>query len=62
VGFEHWTLPSVTRWWLTWWERFLLARYHPAGRRRLAEGNRRELRQIWMTRRTLLERYGKDRA
>jgi hypothetical protein len=62
AGFEHWTLPSVTRWWLTWWERFLLARYHPAGRRRLAEGNRRELRQIWMTRRTLLERYGKNRA
>jgi hypothetical protein len=62
VGFEHWTLPGITRWWLTRWERFLLARYHPAGRRRLAEGNRRELRQIWMTRRTLLERYGKERA
>lgn len=62
LGFEHWRLPAVTRWWLTRWERFLLARYHPAGRRRLAEGNRKELRQIWMTRRTLLERYGKDRA
>jgi hypothetical protein len=61
AGFEHWGLPAVTRWWLTQWERFLLARYHPAGRRRLAEGNRKELRQIWMTRHTLLERYGEGR-
>ena len=61
AGFEHRPLPALTRWWLTWWERFLLTRYHPAGRARLAEGNRKELRQIWMTRRTLLERYGKGR-
>jgi hypothetical protein len=60
VGFEHRPLPLFTRWWLTWWERFLLARYHPAGRARLAEGNRKELRQILMTRRTLLERWGKE--
>ncbi len=58
VGFEHRQLPPFTRWWLGWWERYLLARYHPAGRRRLAEGNRTELRQTWMTRRTLLARYG----
>ncbi len=58
--FEHRPLPAVTRWWLTWWERYLMARYHPKGRRRLAEGRRTELRQVWMTRRTLLQRYRKD--
>lgn len=58
VGFEVRQLPSFTRSWLGWWERYLLARYHPAGRRRLAEGDRTELRQVWMTRRTLLARYG----
>ncbi len=60
AGFEHRPLPPLTRWWLAWWERFLLARYHPAGRARLAQGNRKELRQIWMARRTLLERFGKE--
>lgn len=58
VGFENRPLPFFTRIWLGWWERFLMARYHPAGRRRLTEGPRREPRQVWMTRRTLLERYG----
>ena len=62
AGFEHWPLPKFTRWWLALWERFLLARYHPLGRARLAEGSRTELRQIWMTRRTLLERYGREGA
>jgi len=62
VGFEHWPISAFGRWWLAAWERFLLARYHPAGRRRLAQGNRREIRQIWMTRATLLERYGGGRA
>lgn len=62
VGFEHWPLPPLTRWWLTIWERYLLARYHPAGRRRLAQGNRTELRQIWLSRRTLLERFGRERG
>ena len=61
VGFEHRTLPWFTRLWLTWWERFLLARYHPSGRARLGQGNRTELRQVWMTRRTLLERWGRAR-
>lgn len=61
AGFEHRPCPPFTRWWLTWWERFLMARYHPAGRRRLAEGQRTELRQVWITRRTLLERYGGGR-
>jgi hypothetical protein len=61
AGFEHRRLPAFSRWWLARWERFLLARYHPAGRRRLGEGRRTEIRQIWMTRRTLLERYGKGR-
>jgi hypothetical protein len=60
VGLEHRPLPAFTRWWLGWWERYLLARYHPAGRQRLAQGNRTELRQVWITRRTLLERYGKE--
>ena len=58
VGFEHRPLPAFTRWWLTPWVRFLLARFHPAGRRRLTEGERTELRQVWMSRRVLLERYG----
>jgi YkoP-like protein len=59
VGFENRPLPAFTRWWLTPWVRFLLARFHPAGRRRLAEGGRTELRQVWMSRRVLLERYGR---
>ena len=53
AGFENRPLPAFTRWWLTWWERFLLARYHPEGRARLAEGRRTELRQVWLTRPTL---------
>jgi hypothetical protein len=53
AGFENRPLPPFTRWWLTWWERFLLARYHPEGQGRLAEGHRTELRQIWLTRATL---------
>lgn len=59
VGFENRPLPAFTRWWLTWWERFLMARFHPRGRQRLAEGDRTKLRQVWMSRRVLLERYGK---
>lgn len=62
AGFEHRPYPAFTRWWLTWWERHLLAQYHPAGRKRLAEGRRTEVRQIWMTRRTLLARYGREAA
>jgi hypothetical protein len=62
AGFEHRPLPAFSRWWLAWWERFVLARHHPKGRARLAEGNRTELRQIWMTRRALLERYGHEDA
>lgn len=62
LGFEHRPVPAFTRWWLTWWERFLLARYHPAGRARLAKGNRQELRQVWMSRRTLVERWGNGRG
>ncbi len=60
VGFEDRPVPAFTRWWLTWWERFLMARYHPAGRQRLEEGDRTKLRQIWMSRRVLLERYGRE--
>ena len=58
VGFESRPLPAFARWWLTHWERFLLCRFHPAGRRRLAEGDRTQSRQVWMSRRVLLERYG----
>lgn len=60
AGFEHRPLPGFTRWWLAWWERHLLAHYHPAGRRRLDQGRRTELRQLWISRRTLLERYDRD--
>jgi hypothetical protein len=58
AGFESRPFPAFTRWWLGWWERHLMAHFHPAGRRRLAVGNRTELRQIWISRRTLVERYG----
>lgn len=61
AGFENRPLPAFTRWWLTWWERFLLARYHPGGRGRLSEGRRTELRQVWLTR-TTLERLVARRA
>jgi peptidoglycan-N-acetylglucosamine deacetylase len=53
AGFENRPLPAFTKWWLTWWERFLMARYHPGGRDRLTEGRRTELRQIWLTQPTL---------
>lgn len=64
AGFENRPLPPFTRWWLTRWERFLLARYHPGGRGRLAEGRRTELRQVWLTRPTLerLADHRKGRA
>jgi len=61
AGFENRPLPAFTRWWLTWWERFLLTRYHPEGRARLAEGRRTELRQVWLTRSTI-ERLVAHRA
>src|SRR5262249_42586370 len=54
AGFEDRPLPPFTRWWLGTWERILLANYHPEGRRRLSRGRRTELRQVWITRRTLL--------
>jgi len=54
AGFEHRPLPPFTQWWLGWWERYLLAKYHPEGRQRLAKGKRTELRQVWITRKTIL--------
>ena len=54
TGFEQRPLPPFTRWWLGTWERILLAGYHPEGQRRLRKGRRTELRQVWITRRTLL--------
>lgn len=63
-GFEHRPLPAFTRWWLAWWERFLLAQYHPDGQRRLS-GRRMELRKVWITRRALrrlAERAASKRA
>ncbi|HXX39103.1 MAG TPA: hypothetical protein VEP50_13310 [bacterium] len=54
AGFEPRPLPRFTRWWLGWWERYLLAQYHPEGKRRLESGTRTELRQVWMSRKTLL--------
>ena len=53
AGFEQRPLPPFTRWWLGTWERILLASYHPQGRRRLGKGRRAELREVWITRRTL---------
>ena len=58
LGFEQWPVTRVAQWWNGAWERHLLARYHPAGRHRLAVGNRIESRQIWISRKTLIERWG----
>jgi hypothetical protein len=55
AGFEQRPLPPFTRWWLGTWERILLAGYHPEGRRRLSRGRRTELRQVWVSRRALLQ-------
>jgi hypothetical protein len=54
AGFEHRPLSAFEKWWLTWWERHLMARYHPEGQERLSEGHRTELRQLWITRKTLM--------
>lgn len=65
AGFEDRPLPPFTRWWLAWWERYLLVKYHPEGKRRLAVGQRTELRQVWITRNRLLrfaERAAADGA
>jgi peptidoglycan-N-acetylglucosamine deacetylase len=42
---------------LSWYQRMLLARDHPLGRRRL-RGRRWEARTIWLSRQELLRRYG----
>ena len=54
AGFEDRPLSPFTQWWMGWWERYLLAHYHPEGQRRLSKGRRTELRQVWITRRALL--------
>jgi hypothetical protein len=54
TGFEIRPLPAFTRWWQGGIERYLLAHYHPEGRRRLDRGGRTELRQVWTSRRALL--------
>jgi peptidoglycan/xylan/chitin deacetylase (PgdA/CDA1 family) len=45
---------------LGWYQRMLLARDHPLGRRRL-RGKRWEARTIWLSRQALLRRYGGGR-
>ncbi len=54
AGFEYRDIPPFTRWWLGWWERYLLSQYHPEGRRRLEHGRRTELREVWMSRAAVL--------
>ncbi len=54
AGFEYRDLSPFTRWWLGWWERYLLSQYHPEGRRRLDRGRRTVLREVWMSRATVL--------
>ena len=61
AGFENRPLPAFEKWWLTWWERHLMARYHPEGQQRLNEGRRTELRQLWISRKTLM-RYAEQAA
>ncbi len=58
MGFEDRPLPPFTRWWQGGLERYLLAHYHPEGRRRLTRGRRTELRQIWISRRGVLRFAG----
>lgn len=55
TGFEVRPLPRFTRWWQGGLEKFLLAHYHPDGRKRLTRGRRTELRQLWTSRGTLLQ-------
>lgn len=57
TGFEVRPLPPFTRWWQGALERYLVAHYHPQGWRRFAlgRGRRTELRQIWTSRRALLQ-------
>jgi len=55
TGFEVRPLPRFTQWWQGGLEKFLLAHYHPEGPRRLTRGRRTELRQVWTSRRTLLQ-------
>jgi peptidoglycan/xylan/chitin deacetylase (PgdA/CDA1 family) len=45
---------------LGWYQRMLLARDHPLGRRRL-RGRRWEARTIWLSRQNLMRRYGGQR-
>jgi hypothetical protein len=59
LGFDHQPLPPFTRWWLGTWERILLAAYHPEGLRRLERGRPAVLEQVWLTRRVLVERFGR---
>jgi hypothetical protein len=54
VGFESIPVSPFTRWWLGTWQRILLAQYHPEGWRRLRQGRRTELRNLWISRRALL--------
>ena len=59
LGFEMCTRdPGWTLGFLSWYQRMLLARDHPLGRRRL-HGRRWEARTIWLSRRELLRRYGR---
>jgi hypothetical protein len=62
IGFEVRPLPRFVRWWQGGIEKFVVAYYHPEGRERLSHGQRTELRQVWISRRALLnfaERYGR---
>jgi hypothetical protein len=53
----------ITSWWqrrtLGWYMRMLLARDHPLGRRRL-EISFREAGDVWISRATLVTRYGRS--
>jgi hypothetical protein len=61
VGFEIRPLESSVRSWIVAaYERALLARYHPLGRRRAGRLRPRDARAIWISQNELLRRYARD--
>lgn len=62
LGFE---VRPVRSFWVRWssalYEKWLLILYHPAGWRRLGKGSQRlEAREVWLSRRRLLEGWKRD--
>lgn len=60
LGFEVFEIPSrIMRWFLMFFERWLMVMYHPQGLRRLFHGRAGlSPREVWLSRSRLLELYG----